>query len=131
MRLIIFRGKSLLNESKWLYGFLTFINEYMYITPGNFNRKCWCNYKVWFDTICQFTGYKDVIGNDIYEDDIVSVSFIEKEVNMRVLFLQGGWKLQEKYNDTLHDLCSLMEYVDVKVIGNMFDTPELLRYDGE
>ena len=128
MRQIGFRGKSL-NSGEWLYGYLSWTNDKMYITPKDFDRKNLEKYVVIPETVGQYTGYNDCVGNCIYEGDIVSVNMVDVDVVMRVIFMQGGWKIHEKFNDSLNDLCYYINWGRVKVIGNMEDTPEL--FDGE
>lgn len=70
MREIKFRGKSLENR-EWLYG-----DFEVPIMHGKDTPCIFCDYgaiPVDPDTVCQFTGFRDIDGTEVYEGDIVSV----------------------------------------------------------
>lgn len=71
------------------------------------------------DTLCEYTGIKD-----IFENDIVSVLTgpDKKPAPMRVFFKYGIW-FMEFLEDTLIELYSYEDKIE-GVIGNMFDSPE-------
>jgi hypothetical protein len=82
------------------------------------------------DTISQFTGVIDVEGNEIYGRDILEVLSIDSEEGKEVL------KTLEIYFD--EELCSFefrndwepfsRQYGnDFKILGNIFDNPELIN----
>lgn len=75
------------------------------------------------ETVGEYTGLKD-----IFEDDIINVRFgpNASSIPMQVLFKDGSWCIKEYWDDTLHDLYSYEDEIE-GVIGNMFDSPELLK----
>ena len=82
-------------------------------------------------TLCQYTGLKDKNGNRIWENDICDRKEEYPEI---VTYEKGDWQLDYSYafGKTMHsNACNLGFYVCerncVKVIGNIFDNPELLE----
>ena len=83
------------------------------------------------DTICQYTGLTDKNGQRIWENDICDRKEKYPEI---VVFNKGDWQLDYSYvfeKEIHYSACNLGFYVCerkcVKVIGNIFDNPELLE----
>lgn len=88
--------------------------------------------KLWYEidpkTLCQYTGLTDKNGKRIWENDIVRCG---DGTVLRVSWhtFKASWVLSKKgwmYN---HFFGEGVEPEDVEVIGNIFDTPELLKED--
>lgn len=115
-REIKFRGKRIDNET-WEYGSLVILNGRYFI----FNDEC--RVEVVPSTVGQYTGLKDKNGREIYEGDIFQAGYF------------GGtdvviWDNKNaRYIGRSPQGC--ISYVGrepaVEVLGNIHDTPELLK----
>ena len=137
MREILFRAKWI-DNGEWVEGFPFLMcwdgcemwcigvnplsaNDYSEIIGQNVD---------WFfidpETICQYTGLKDKNGNRIWENDIVRIKNSMDEGIGNIEFYGGMWYVDGEPSNSLHDI---VEYDDgeLEVIGNIFDTPELLK----
>ena len=133
MRTIKFRGKTHGN-GKWYYGSLVYSNEinaaiYFQIGSGLVKTMDWVY--VIPETIGQFSGLYDCNGNKIYEGDIVEW---EKDGLMYVVKFWDGmfYASVKECNDGIFGgfpLHALTKHDDrkCKIVGNIFDNPELLK----
>lgn len=130
MRMIKFRAKRLDND-KWIYGDLHLHTPFPHIHSTLGDKA-----KIDTDTIGQFTGLHDKNGKEIYEGDIVKRE--RKSLRVRGFpektYSAVGY-IGFKQNDgryvmvTSNSECSLCEpyAVQMEVIGNIHDNPELLK----
>lgn len=126
MRIIKFRGKSL-NTKMWVYGDL-----------NHRGKRTFIEYEVDCKTISQFIGKTDKEGTEIYEHDIISVNGkypkLVKYIDEYACFclanisdLNKEWTnpWQQISPDWWNDFKR-----EIRVIGNAFDNPELMRGGG-
>lgn len=138
MRKIRFRGKRKY-IGEWVFGDFEYNHSkniariHTYDEDGNYERQ----YEVKSKTIGQFTGLYDKTRKEIYEGDIVKFRVLDdtigedvwKEYTCEVSFYNGCFcthgtpLIQGKWKG--HDM------VNVEIIGNIHDNPELLKGDAE
>lgn len=101
---IKFRGKCK-STKNWVYGDIIMIGQKHLICYYDEGKK-WKEIEVDSNSICQYTGYKDINHIDIYENDIVKhIDECYVVPNVR------------KINGQLNE--------DFKIVGNKIDNPDL------
>jgi len=136
MREILFRGKSTV-VGKWVEGSLLTTNSTM-------GKLFWIvdnsgvEFGIRAKTIGQYTGKTDKNGKNVFTDDIITCGFD----NLRGIVRFGEYsnptaedyhigfyiEWEEEYRDNLRkDLGYWVRLENFKVIGNIYDSPELMR----
>lgn len=128
MREILFRGK-MINNGEWFYG-VPFISESRKFAEMKqmYSYEC----QVDPETIGQYTGLTDKNGTKIFEGDIVigDIPELIKSQNLiGVVEYEGSAFIvripnRKKWQIQKVGFCSFTNY---RVIGNVFDNPELLE----
>lgn len=121
----LFRGKTI--SGNWVQGLLASKDDKWYISN---KAGAPFAYEIRPESICQCTGLKDKNGRLIFENDIMEAhideDFPEDVSRFKVEWNGKGWV--ENHPDGVD-----REYLDdfdtehFKVVGNIFDNPELLE----
>jgi hypothetical protein len=129
MREIEFRGKRK-NGDGWAYG--QYVKDFISGLPYITNRQVDSS-QIHPETLGQYTGYcekrngRDLLDKKIFEGDILRYGKFdgepEPDINIAVVEWYSGAFMIE--GDILLDVIGI-EW-DVEVVGNIHDTPELLR----
>lgn len=131
MREIKFRGRRLGN-GEWLYGSLLVSHfkddkkERYFITQfsGNYTFE----HEVDPATVGQFTGLKDKSGREIWEDDVMRfITEFGETMTSEVAFMNGFFYVQGEDDDDIYGITYAVESMNAEIIGNIHDTPELLK----
>jgi hypothetical protein len=72
---------------------------------------------------CQFTGFQDIKGNDLYEGDVVK---FHKDKVGYIDFEFGSFLLRIKNPSTTMGFIFLHAVWSLEIIGNKFENPELI-----
>lgn len=150
MREILFKGKRL-NNGEWVEGFLFddglvdskrwFIGSIEVIDAKYDVDNCLdiyghCIYEVDPETVCQYTGLKDMNGKKIFEGDILKHESIfaflseRKATCYKVIFKNGAFQyagITQDYSFAFDDSEFYLDLTECEIIGNVFDNPELLK----
>ena len=122
----LYRAKRIF-DGKWAEGFLTKINRQLHIVNQSGENAA---NQIDESTICQCTGLEDKNGKLIWENDVVFVKHTdgqeEYQENAKVSYTKRGFSpfSWEYYCDGCDVRCEILE---VEVIGNIFDNPELFE----
>ena len=133
MRDILFKAKTF--NDKWVQGLLAHTDNKWYISnkegmPFAFDVRP--------ETIGQYTGLKDKNGIKIYEGDIVKFDEYKYEKLVQSIISEIKWceelcslsLVVSERQGTRGTLSHLLDYnKEVRVIGNIFDNPELLEQE--
>lgn len=143
MREILFRGKRI-DNGEWVYGYYQNLCGFHEIVTEN-KEKAFSviTYQVMLETVGQYTGLTDKNGKKIFEGDIVQYGEIEDYdwsfCRGVVKFGEGtfdggiyrytGFYFEESDGTIDHNSIYKAEekLEQLKVIGNVFDNPELLE----
>lgn len=135
MREILFRGKHIhaLMQNRhldgtWVYGYLCDENYINAVDEDEYGGKFTSEMLVNPETVCQYTGLTDKNGRKIFEGDIVDADDTIGIVKL------GKYKNEFHYGYYIEWIkCPLLRQelgywnVESKVVGNIFDNPELLK----
>ena len=138
MREILFRAKTNKN-GKWVEGLLwkkkyNSNNIYIsYFPDKDDHEDVFC---VNPETVCQYTGLSDRNGTNIFESDIVSISNSEDIGIVKYgLYDNKHLGFYIEWTGACHlyrqDIYYWAKNCLIKIVGNIFDNPELIRKESE
>ena len=117
MREILFKAKTC--NGKWVQGLLAHKDNKWYISN---KEGIPFAFEVRPETIGQYTGLKDKNGTKIYEGDILHGEFYGYPFPCKETFIVKWHKANAGF------LANYFNNEKCKVVGNIFDNPELLNY---
>ena len=124
---ILFKAKRI-DNGEWVEGYVVRYGynkkEKWYIVPEYASDLY--TFEIDEKTICQYTGMTDKNNNKIWENDVVEYRDFTDEKYVVV------WETSKAMFEHQQYGCSIMNFdelsgMDVEVIGNIFDNPELLK----
>ena len=129
-REILFKAKRA-DKGEWVEGLLTVMwGQYHMINLNDENTA----YPIDPETICQYTGLTDKSDKKIWENDIVEAWSAGTKASGKIWQrIDGTWTMYPAWQngDMWYLLPNEVGGTTVKVIGNIFDNPELLEGENE
>lgn len=122
MREIIFRAKRL-DDGKWVQGYLFKLRDEAFILQGT-NDGVLDVIEVSPTTVCQYTGFKDESGTQIFDGDIVYWYY--EDANGEVFWDDNAGRFAVNFPGVYTDFDNFYGH-ELEIVGNMYDTPELYK----
>lgn len=122
MREIKFKAKRL-DNGEWVKGYFYEENNNTYIIE-NRQKESKLNrnpaYQVDHSTVCMFTGLKDCIGKELFENDLIH--FIGYKPIGKVIWSEENYAFMvASGNEPLYWLSEVLEIGKIAIVGNKFD----------
>ncbi|CAM3850658.1 MULTISPECIES: YopX family protein [Paenibacillus] len=123
-REIKFRGKRI-DNGEWVYGMPAFNRDCTGIDKIEEPMKAGgiCRL-VDPETVGQYTGKKDIEGNELYDGDITIDEFYRKSI---IYWSEKMARFAFRENRKKTEFYLVIEHLKVKKIGNRWDNPDLLE----
>lgn len=119
---IKFKAKRL-DNGEWIKGYFYEENDNTYIIE-NRQKESKLNrnpaYQIDPSTVCQFTGLKDCIGKELFENDLIH--FIGHKPIGKVIWSEENYAFMvASGNEPLYWLSEVLEIGKIAIVGNKFD----------
>lgn len=119
---IKFKAKRL-DNGEWIKGYFYEENDNTYIIE-NRQKESKLNrnpaYQVDHSTVCMFTGLKDCIGKELFENDLIH--FIGYKPIGKVIWSEENYAFMvASGNEPLYWLSEVLEIGKIAIVGNKFD----------
>ena len=128
MRAIKFRAWHFENKEMYVVDEINHIDSWSCVGMLGINGVRWTIWiQGWAQNDCvllQFIWLLDKDGNEIFEGDIVNVPSFEPSI-YEVVFNRGWFCMRQGKDDDYYPDGKYLE--DGEIIGNIYDTPELLK----
>ena len=126
MRKIKFRGQRQ-SDNKWIYGDLLHPNDFVNVYEiSDCNTFDGSRYDVIEDTIGQFTGLHDKNGKEIYEGDVVEITYKGEEDIGKIIYEYNGFTVDVMNMNKPYGRVDLIARY-IEVIGNIYENSNLLK----
>lgn len=118
MKIVKFKAKSILDRA-WVQGDLIHKEDgKIAILRNGFNVS-----EVDPSTVCQYTGLKDCIGKELFENDLIH--FIGYKPIGKVIWSEENYAFMvASENEALYWLSNVQEIGKIEIVGNKFDRKE-------
>lgn len=138
MNELLFRAKAInrekgehrtnYNNGDWVYGLISKpYNDCFPDLPAEMRNEQGINgIEVDYKTICQYTSMTDCNGEKIFEGDVVVAERVGRELCL-VIFDEDKACFQLCSKFDIYDMSDFNCDTDIKVVGNICDTPEWMK----
>lgn len=138
MREILFKAKRI-DNGEWVEGYYvknkgihTKFPSVIFTNIDTMLPECFDFYEVDENTLCQYTGLTDKNGRKIWENDVVSMKYVDFVCNGVIEYKTENARFVFREFDDVYGADYGFDHTcEMEVIGNIFDNSELLEGGAE